>query len=256
MVSQREKNLYLARIAEESDRHTDMVEFMTAVSKCDQELSAAERNSLSVAFRSAVGPRRGAWRSIKSNEEKETSKGNTEYSAITSEYCKRIEKELREICENAVNLLDSHLIPSCTTGESKVFYYKMKGDYYRYIAEFAAESEKKSVSNEAHKAYQEATVIAQADLAVTHPIRLGLALNYSVFYYEVLQNPEEACRMAKQAFEEAICDLDNVDDHIYRDSTVIMQLLRDNLQLWTNDQNQGQEDGAAAPAGQTEAGHA
>merc|ERR1712118_362290 len=75
-------------------------------------------------------------------------------------------------------------------------------------------------------------------LPVTHPIRLGLALNYSVFQYEVLGNPEEACKMARTAFEDAIAELDNVAEDSYKDSTLIMQLLRDNLTLWTS------EDGA------------
>merc|ERR1712093_175590 len=76
--------------------------------------------------------------------------------------------------------------------------------------------------------------MSTADLVVTHPIRLGLALNFSVFHYEVLGNPEEACKMARQAFEDAIAELDSVSEDSYKDSTLIMQLLRDNLTLWTS----------------------
>jgi 14-3-3 protein epsilon len=83
--------------------------------------------------------------------------------------------------------------------------------------------------------------VAQTELPVTHPIRLGLALNFSVFHYEVLNNPDEACKMAKAAFEDAISELDNVSEDTYKDSTLIMQLLRDNLTLWTTDQNQEQD---------------
>merc|ERR1712147_330644 len=88
-------------------------------------------------------------------------------------------------------------------------------------------------------AYGEAQKVAEKDLAVTHPIRLGLALNYSVFQYEVLNNPDEACKMARTAFEDAIAELDNVAEDSYKDSTLIMQLLRDNLTLWTSDQDGG-----------------
>merc|ERR1712107_224288 len=119
---------------------------------------------------------------------------------------------------------------------SKVFYQKMKADYYRYIAEFRTGDEKKAAAESARKSYAEAEAEAAKTLAVTHPIRLGLALNYSVFQYEVLQNPEEACKMARTAFEDAIAELDNVAEDSYKDSTLIMQLLRDNLTLWTSDQ--------------------
>ncbi|KAJ4908576.1 14-3-3-like protein GF14 lambda [Raphanus sativus] len=77
--------------------------------------------------------------------------------------------------------------------------------------------------------------IAAADMAPTHPIRLGLALNFSVFYYEILNSSDKACNMAKQAFEEAIAELDTLGEESYKDSTLIMQLLRDNLTLWTSD---------------------
>merc|ERR1712107_718589 len=72
---------------------------------------------------------------------------------------------------------------------SRRCYYKMKGDYYRYLAEFATGDAKSKAAEDARVAYAEATKVAEKDLVVTHPIRLGLALNFSVFQYEVLQNP-------------------------------------------------------------------
>merc|ERR1711950_37348 len=122
-----------------------------------------------------------------------------------------------------------------------VFYQKMKADYYRYIAEFTEGDNKKKAAENARLAYEEAHKVSEKDLAVTHPIRLGLALNYSVFQYEVLSNPDEACKMARTAFEDAISELDNVQEDSYKDSTLIMQLLRDNLTLWTSDQEGGGE---------------
>merc|ERR1711988_1650698 len=152
------------------------------------------------------------------------------------EYCAKVEKELDKICDTILKLLDDKLITKASNGESKVFYQKMKADYYRYIAEFSADDKKSKAAESARVAYAEAQSVAEKDLAVTHPIRLGLALNYSVFQYEVLQNPDEACKMARTAFEDAIAELDNVAEDSYKDSTLIMQLLRDNLTLWTSDQ--------------------
>ena len=76
-------------------------------------------------------------------------------------------------------------------------------------------------------------------MAPTHPIRLGLALNFSVFYYEILNSPDRACHLAKQAFDDAIAELDTLSEDSYKDSTLIMQLLRDNLTLWTSDLQEG-----------------
>merc|ERR1712066_460962 len=140
-----------------------------------------------------------------------------------------------------LGLLSANLIPKAGNGESKVFYQKMMADYYRYIAEFTDGDKKNAAAESARKAYQEAAEVAEKDLAVTHPIRLGLALNYSVFTYEVLSRPDEACKMARQAFEDAIAELDNVAEDSYKDSTLIMQLLRDNLTLWTSDEEGGAE---------------
>merc|ERR1711897_95076 len=152
------------------------------------------------------------------------------------EYCTKVEGELQKICDKILDLLDKNLIGKASTGESKVFYQKMKADYYRYIAEFTTGTKKSEASEKARQAYDEAQKVAEKDLAVTHPIRLGLALNFSVFQYEVLGNPDEACKMARTAFEDAIAELDNVAEDSYKDSTLIMQLLRDNLTLWTSDQ--------------------
>jgi len=124
----------------------------------------------------------------------------------------------------------------------------MKGDYHRYLAEFATGQERKDAAQNSLNAYKQASDIAVIDLAPTHPIRLGLALNFSVFYYEILNSPERACQLAKQAFDDAIAELDNVNEDTYKDTTLIMQLLRDNLTLWTSDL-QGEEKGEEKTAG-------
>jgi 14-3-3 protein epsilon len=203
------------------------------------ELSVEERNLLSVAYKNAVGSRRASWRIVSSVEQKETSKGNSENARLAQEYRVKVEQELNNICNEILSLLDEHLIQENTPGEGKVFYYKMQGDYYRYIAEFSESNDKTSSAESAKTAYDKAMEVAKKDLPVTHPIRLGLALNFSVFHYEVLNNPEEACKMARDSFEEAIAELDNVSEESYKDSTLIMQLLRDNLTLWTSDQEGG-----------------
>ena len=142
---------------------------------------------------------------------------------------------MTDICSDLLDLLSDVLIPACKNEEAKVFFYKMKADYFRYIAEYSSGDTKNSSAQKALQAYADAGQIAKDSLSSTHPVKLALYLNHSVFYYEIMQNPEKACGMARQAFDEAIADLDNVEDDYYKDATLIMQLLRDNLTLWTSE---------------------
>ncbi|KAI8900682.1 14-3-3 domain-containing protein [Globomyces pollinis-pini] len=238
----REDQVYMAKLAEQAERYDEMVTFMKEVAKLGVELTVEERNLLSVAYKNVIGARRASWRIVSSIETKEESKGNDSQVVKIKDYRVRIENELFDVCSDILAVLDQHLIPAAEAGESKVFYYKMKGDYHRYLAEFAQGEKRKDAAGCAHDAYKAATDVAQTELAPTHPIRLGLALNFSVFYYEILNSPDRACHLAKQAFDDAIAELDTLSEDSYKDSTLIMQLLRDNLTLWTSDL---QEDGKA-----------
>jgi len=235
MADGREDNVYMAKLAEQAERYDEMVEAMKKVACLDVELTVEERNLLSVAYKNVIGARRASWRIISSIEQKEENKGNETHVARIKEYRSKVEHELTNICNDVLALLDQHLTKTATSGESKVFYYKMKGDYHRYLAEFASGQAKKDAAEYSLIAYKSASDVAVTELPPTHPIRLGLALNFSVFYYEVLNAPDRACQMAKQAFDEAIADIDTLTEDSYKDSTLIMQLLRDNLTLWTSD---------------------
>jgi 14-3-3 protein epsilon len=247
MIESREALVYLAKLSEQAERYDEMTDSMRQVASMNQELTVEERNLLSVAYKNVIGARRASWRIVSSVEQKEESKGKTEQVEKIRAYRANIEKELRDICEDVLKVLDEHLIPHAESGESKVFYYKMKGDYHRYLAEFSSGDQRSSAADKSLEAYKQATDVSNTDLAPTHPIRLGLALNFSVFYYEILNSPDRACHLAKQAFDDAIAELDTLSEESYKDSTLIMQLLRDNLTLWTSDMQD-----AAAEAGKEE----
>jgi len=232
-----------AKLAEQAERYDDMAASMKAVTETGVELSNEERNLLSVAFKNVVGARRSSWRVISSIEQK--TEGAERKQQMAKEYREKVEKELRDICNDVLVLLDQYLIAKASNAESKVFYLKMKGDYFRYLSEVALGDAKTAVVDDSQKAYQDAFEISKAKMQPTHPIRLGLALNFSVFYYEILNSPDKACQLAKQAFDDAIAELDTLNEDSYKDSTLIMQLLRDNLTLWTSD-TAGEGDDAEA----------
>ncbi|KAF3431568.1 hypothetical protein FNV43_RR26299 [Rhamnella rubrinervis] len=197
---ERETQVYMAKLAEQAERYEEMVECMKKVAKLDCELTVEERNLLSVGYKNVIGARRASWRIMSSIEQKEESKGNEHNVKLIKGYRQKVEDELSKICGDILTIIDEHLIPSSGSGEATA-----------------------------------ASSTASTDLPSTHPIRLGLALNFSVFYYEIMNSPERACHLAKQAFDEAIAELDTLSEESYKDSTLIMQLLRDNLTLWTSD---------------------
>lgn len=114
------------------------------------------------------------------------------------------------------------------------------GDYYRYLAEISTD-DKAEVTNQSEEAYKKAFEVAKQELKPTHPIRLGLALNFSVFHYEIKGKYQVAQETAQKAFDEAISELDTLEEDSYKDSTLIMQLLRDNLTLWNQQDGEEQD---------------
>jgi hypothetical protein len=224
------KLVELVRVAETAERYEDMCKFVKKLvelkSEKEEDLDVDERNLLSVAYKNVVGSKRASWRTLSGGFDDADEELLTKYKSL-------VEDELEEICQEVLDLLTKHLCKNVEGNgdETEVFYLKMCGDYYRYLSEFRLDDSYK-VNAEAY--YKKAMDVAEANLNETHPTRLGLALNFSVCYYEILKEPEKACDLAKKSFDAAIEKLDTLNDASYKDSTLIMQLLRDNLTLWTS----------------------
>lgn len=224
----------MAKLAEQAERYDDMVKYMKELTITQSKLNSEQRNLLSVAFKNVVGARRSAWRITNSLETKQQDKGSD--ASLHAEYRKEIEKELEDRCQEVLNLIENTLLASDAEKdlEAEVFYMKMKGDYYRYLVEVKTGDDRDTYADKSKVAYDKATECA-SELPPTHPIKLGLALNFSVFHYEIMQDGKKACDLARKAFDEAIAELDSLKEESYKDSTLIMQLLRDNLTLWTSE---------------------
>jgi len=227
--------VFMARTAETAERYEDMCtimrELVISTVKADQELTVEERNLLSVAYKNVIGSRRAAWRTLNAGVDE------GKYDDLVVAYRKQVEAELSEVCLDVLDLLEQHLLvakSAAKESEARVFYLKMTGDYYRYLAEFTTD---KPYEQKASEFYKEAQELSIKVLEPTHPIRLGLALNYSVCFYEILKDKKAACDLAKSAFDQAISGLDKLPEASYKDSTLIMQLLRDNLTLWTSERD-------------------
>lgn len=222
----------MARVAETAERYVDMCKFMRElVLHCGKEgsdLTVEERNYLSVAYKNVIGNLRASWRTLQAEIA-----GGEDSDSLVGIFKGQVELELKNTCEDVLELLEKSLLKNTEeNSEGRVFYLKMIGDYYRYLAESVVD---RGYDQKAAKSYAEAFEAAEKTLPPTHPIRLGLALNYSVCFYEILKDKNRACELAKSAFDMAISRLDKLEESDYKDSTLIMQLLRDNLTLWTSD---------------------
>eukprot|EP00657_Telonema_sp_P-1_P001280 TRINITY_DN1295_c0_g1_i1.p1 TRINITY_DN1295_c0_g1~~TRINITY_DN1295_c0_g1_i1.p1 ORF type:complete len:266 (-),score=79.12 TRINITY_DN1295_c0_g1_i1:253-1050(-) len=247
----REEALYMAKLAEQAERYDDMVRYMRRIVDLGikaNELTVEERNLLSVGYKNMMSTRRTAWRTVQQYLEKNTDTGQTEQANHDEGYSKHISEEVFKLIEE----VGSEIVNKYVSGENAasepdvevvVFFKKMEGDYNRYGAEITESRPelREKYKAEAKCAYEAAQEQA-AKLPSTNPIRLGLALNFSVFFYEICELKEEASQLAKQAFDTAIDHLDTLGDDEYKDSTLIMQLLKDNLSLWSNDDGENDPD--------------
>ena len=225
------KNIYLARVAEKADCHEDTIKIMEDLIKTkENDLNLEERNILSSAYKNLVSSRRRARRSINAVETKEKN-SNSKLVQLITDLKLTLEKELKDLCNNIIKILNEYLIRKAKDNESKIFYLKMRGDYFRYLSEFEIDEKKTENIDNALNSYKEATELAEK-LPTTHPTKLGLALNYSVFHYEILNDKQTAFKIASEIFDVANNQLEKTEENQYKDSLAILQLLKENIELW------------------------
>jgi 14-3-3 protein epsilon len=232
-MSVKEK-IFMARVADQAERYSDMVDFLQEVIETKSEdLNVEERNLLSVGFKNLISANRSAWRTVSAIEQNDK---YAEYSGDCKEYKGKIEKELEQQCKRVINIVKEKSLPKATDAEGKTFYLKMIGDYHRYIAETAQGALLEEVKAGAKEYYDKATDAAK-ELAPYNSTKLGLALNCSVFYYEVQADIPKACRLAEDALNAAKENIDNMNNEDARDALSIVELLKENLSLWKEEED-------------------
>ena len=235
-----EEHIFMARVAEQSERFRDMVDFLKPVIKeKGAALTTDERNLLSVAFKNLVSQQRTAIRTITAIEQNQKYQ---KFAGGMGEYKRRIEEELYKNCDEIINLIKAEVLAKAAEDESRAFFLKMIGDYCRYIAESAKEQRLEVTKTQALSSYLEASQLAEKSLNACNSIRLGLALNFSVFHYEVMTDVKKACELGDKALQDALDKLDECDEETVRDAQSIIELLRENLALWKEEGEGGDEE--------------
>ena len=228
-----EKKIFMARVADQAERYEDMVQFLEEIIKdSSEDVSMDVRNLLSVGFKNLISAQRSAWKTVQAIEQ---NKKYQDYSSSCAEYRNKISDELAGNCDKIIKIVNDYALPKAGDDEAKVFYLKMIGDYYRYTAETAQGDKLAEVTENALKYYDQATQAAAA-LKPYNSTRLGLALNFSVFHYELKNDSSKACVIAEEALNGARDGIDNMDNEEARDALSIIELLKENLDLWKDEE--------------------
>jgi len=237
----REELVYLAKLYEKTERYPDMIEAINKFIELDPKLSKNERNILCSGYKNIIADKRASWRLLNSMEKKESKKNSSQVENIKT-VKKSIENDLNKIIKEVISTIDKYLAPNASDVETKVFFMKIKGDYLRYKCEYTSGKEFNEACTEAENIYKEAYGMAKKSISISSSTRLGLSLNYSVFFYEIKGQKEEAMKIAKTTFEEAMKVLDPLEKSKPKDTILIIQLLKENLILWSNELNDNEEE--------------
>ena len=232
----------VAKLAQELERYEDMNNAMKSYvieilfnNKIQQELTIEERDLFIISYKHVVAKHRKSLRFLRSAFENAAHKTRFGDSICIS-YFEQIESELKTVINEFIELLEKYLLPSSRKNlESKCLYLKLKSDFLRYLLDLDTNTdfEKQSLKTQAHIAYKISFEFIKSNLDACHPIRLGLALSYSNFFYEILLMPQHASDIAKDAFDSALMDMELIENNQKRnDCKLFIQLLRDNLILW------------------------
>lgn len=228
----RDEYIVLAKLYENTEKFPLMVEAINHFVALSPVLNQEERALLNSGFKNIIAKQRVAWRELANRERAEDK--NKKVCEYILELRKEVEKEIIVSADKVLSLLDKYLISNADNNETKVFYLKMKADFLRYKAEVTVDAEYEKNCKLSQQTYAEGYKLSES-LPIYNPIRLGLALNYSVLFYEVKLNKEDAVGIAKLAYNEAMKIIDELDKNKSKDTILIIQLLKENLGIWNND---------------------
>ena len=219
----------LAQIALIAERYEDASKYIEElIKKKKDDLNKDEKNIFYKSFKNIINSKRSAWRSADYMEEKEK---NDERITMIKNYKEILEKDIYDVCKNVIALINNFLLTKTILDESKIFFLKMKGDYYRYLSEFQSLIENKNYLDESEKNYKNAIELSQ-NISWINPTKLGLYLNYSVFYYENKKDTKKAIQIAKEAIKSAKKYSDKLKEEEDKDAEMSIQTLKENINYW------------------------
>jgi 14-3-3 protein epsilon len=147
------------------------------------------------------------------------------------ELCRQLIQQSRE----AIETIDRDLLPNAADAHMTVFFHKLRGDLYRYVAECSDDTESVAAANDAEASYTQAFQVADVNLATCHPIRMGLVLNAAVFKYQIRKDLESATDMLVAAEKDIDASTDQFSENSTQQLRDISLIIRQNLEAWAEE---------------------
>lgn len=238
-VYSKEELIYLAKLYERAERHEEAVNYIYEYIKAKPIMNSDERLCFSNCFKNLLSTKRSSLRYLVTLEKKE--KKDSANKKYVQEIIRGVEEEFNEVINFMHEILDNYLIPNSKKPEAQVFYMKLKADYYRYKAEYAKGEELELAVDMAEQAYNEAYMLSEDELPISSINRVGLALNFSLFYYEQKNMIDEAIVIARNCFDDAIKVVDDIEPDKAKDYILLVQLLKENSIFWSTEKADEEE---------------
>jgi hypothetical protein len=240
----RDELVFLTKIFDRCENYEDAIETSLSFIKMKPILSSDERLTFSNAFKNLLIMKRNSLKYLEDLFKKERkSKGLTEKEAeeniknceYLDEIIIKVEDESHSLIGLMLEILDEMLIPNSKKPEAQVFYLKLKADYFRYKAEISRGDDKEIAIDLAEHAYNDAYLMSEEQLPITSITRVGLAVNFSIFYYEHKSMLDEAIMIARSCFDDAIKSVDDIEPEKAKDYILLVHLLKENVIFWNTE---------------------
>ena len=234
----REDYVYLSKLNEKAERYPEMITFIKEMIKLNPKLNKEECDILSTGYKNMITDKRNNWRILNSMLRKELKEDKKSKNIKNIEEIKyHVESEIKAICKDLQNLIDEYLIPKVDQFENEVCFYTLKADYFRYLCEITKGSEFEENIKKSEEFYKKAYNIALKNLPVNNCTRVGLGLNYAIFLYEIKEDKKAGFGISKSTFDECMRFVDDLERPKYKDTLMIIQLIKENIIFWSSEMN-------------------
>ncbi|XP_037932172.1 14-3-3 family protein artA-like [Teleopsis dalmanni] len=216
------------RVALLTKNYEEMTDALRRLVDYAPELSWEELEWLSVAYKHCVNSRRSSWHTVRNALDRAELLGNVGNITIAETMLRDIEKEMRFHCKNILQMLEQKIIPNAKDDNTMVLCHKLIGDYNRCLAEF--EVTPAIFTEKSFNAYREAYKIGTKKLEAVSPVYLAMVLNYSLFLYEILNEPKDALDILVNVRNRVVMhkDAKKLDE----ETNMIFELINQNIGQW------------------------